>query len=168
MLGDPERFYREVALSYEGDECLTWPYCVSASGYAMLRSAGTTEVVSRRVCEEVNGPPPTPQHEAAHSCGKGNLGCVTKRHLSWKTPLENTADKFIHGTVLKGERNGNAKLTDDEARELLALKGKMSQREIAARFSVGQATVSRIHNRKNWVCLTEDAHPKRAGALSTT
>ncbi|WP_292637037.1 hypothetical protein [Mesorhizobium sp.] len=55
---------------------------------------GKCRRVSRLVCEEVHGPPPSPDHEAAHSCDNGDLGCATKRHLSWKTPKENTADKF--------------------------------------------------------------------------
>lgn len=93
--GEPKRYLHEVVLAYEGDECMPWPYGRYASGYGRIRGS----IVSRLVCEAVNGPPPTPKHEAAHSCGKGHEGCVTKGHLSWKTHAENMADTIAHGTM---------------------------------------------------------------------
>lgn len=95
--GEPQEFYRNIVLPYAGKDCLTWPFSRNAAGYGRIWVDGGMRTVSRRVCEEVNGPPPTPKHEAAHSCGKGHLACVTKGHLSWKTPKENCADRIIHG-----------------------------------------------------------------------
>lgn len=95
--GDLERFYREVVLPYEGDECIAWPFSRTSSGYGKIYLGGQHLIVSRLSCEEANGAPPTPEHQAAHSCGNGHLGCVTKRHLSWKTSLGNAADKKHHG-----------------------------------------------------------------------
>lgn len=85
-------------MAYEGDDCLTWPFLKSPRGYARMHVNGRDKRVSRLVCEEAYGTPPTPDHHAAHSCGKGHLACVTKRHLRWATPVENAADKIIHGT----------------------------------------------------------------------
>lgn len=96
--GEPERFYRQVVLPYDGDECLLWPYAALSSGYATLHLNGRAQIVSRLVCEETYGPPPTRHHEAAHRCGKGHLGCVTRSHLRWATPTENQADKLLSGT----------------------------------------------------------------------
>lgn len=67
-------------------------------GAAQINLGGRSVIVARMVCEEVNGPPPTPAHQAAHSCGKGHLGCITPQHLRWATQVENEADKLIHGT----------------------------------------------------------------------
>lgn len=89
-----QRYFREVVMAYDGDECRAWPLAKDPQGYG--RFGG--KHVHRRVCEEANGPAPTPKHEAAHSCGGGHLACCTKRHLSWKTPKENQADRIIHGT----------------------------------------------------------------------
>lgn len=33
------------------------------------------------MCELVYGKPPMPKHQAAHNCGKGNLGCINPKHL---------------------------------------------------------------------------------------
>src|SRR5579859_4466599 len=40
--------------------------------------------VARVVCEAYHGPPPTPQHEAGHTCPDGeNARCINPRHLAW-------------------------------------------------------------------------------------
>lgn len=96
--GAPKRFIEDVVLKYNGDDCVTWPYANNTRGYGLIMVGGTLKLASRVICEIVNGPPPTPEHHAAHSCGKGHLLCVAKRHLSWKTPIENMADKVVHGT----------------------------------------------------------------------
>jgi hypothetical protein len=107
-------------------------------------------LVSRRVCEETKGPPPTPAHEAAHSCGKGHLACVTKGHLSWKTHAENQTDKLIHGTDNRGQKHMMVKLTEDDVREIRALRGTMLQREIARQFGISQQSVGDIFRRATW------------------
>jgi hypothetical protein len=148
--GDTLKFYNDVVLQYEGDECLIWPFPVGKDGYARMRYNGKSVVVSRLLCEDVNGTPPTSKHDAAHSCGKGHEGCVTKGHLSWKTRAENLADKLIHGTYTRGEEHPSSRLTEAEAMEILSLKGRESQQAIANRYGVAQGTVSRIHRGEGW------------------
>lgn len=101
--GEAAPFYRDVVVPYDGDECLIWPYARTPAGYGVL-DGHKIKVVSRRLCEEAYGPPPTPKHHAAHSCGNGHLGCVTRRHLSWKTPKENGADRIAH-TLLRKQKH---------------------------------------------------------------
>lgn len=155
--GEARRFYSEVVITYDGDDCLIWPYTRDAKGYGRMKVDGRMALVSRRVCEEANGTPPTPSHEAAHSCGNGKFGCVTKRHLSWKTRAENCADKIIHGTHDRGERNSQAKITESQAREILALKGRGTQRSIAERFGIARRTVTQIQSGKRWAWLSEES-----------
>jgi hypothetical protein len=82
--GEAIRYFNDVVLPYDGDECLMWPYAKGSRGYGIVCIDGIKRIIGRLLCAECNGPPPTPKHEAAHSCGKGKEGCVTKRHLSWK------------------------------------------------------------------------------------
>lgn len=144
--GEPERFYREVVLQYDGDDCLIWPFAITPQGYGEIRVDGMTRGVHRRVCEEVNGVPPTPKHDAAHSCG--HRGCVTKRHLSWKTRLQNKADELTHGTR-------KAKLTKPEVLEILALKGVESQSTLGGIYGVSPSTISSIQTGRTWSYLQE-------------
>jgi len=148
--GQPERWLNEVALKFEGDECLFWPFGKSGGGYGQIKCNGRHQPVHRIICEIVHGVAPSAKHEAAHSCGKGHLGCCNPRHLRWATRTENQQDKFIHGTHNRGERHPMAKLTEPEVREILALKGTALQREIAEQFGVSPITVGQIHRRKKW------------------
>lgn len=151
--GEPERFFKEVVLPYDGDDCLIWPYATNGNGYGKMQREGNDQIVSRILCEILNGPPPAPTDEAAHVCGWGRFGCVTKRHLKWKTRDANQADRLIHGTHNRGERCGTSKLTESEVREIRALKGKIRQRDLAEKFGVSVSTVGAIHKRQNWSWL---------------
>lgn len=148
--GDPMRFVHEVAIHHVGDGCLIWPFGKNNKGYALLWVDGRDGLATRYICTLVNGEPPTSEHEAAHSCGKGHEGCVSPIHLGWKTAKENQDERLIHGTHCHGDRSPNSKLTNEQAMKVLSLKGKVSQREIAAEFGISQMAVSRIHSRRTY------------------
>lgn len=149
--GEALRYFREVVLQYEGDECLTWPFTTNNSGYAVLRFDGKQRSASRVVCEEVNGPPPTDCHESAHSCGKGHMGCVNPNHISWKTPVENAADRHLHGTHIQGERSGISKLTESDVRDIRS-SGERSC-DLADRYSVSRSLITLVRKRIVWAWL---------------
>lgn len=153
--GEVQQYYRDVVMVYDGTECLIWPYSRATNGVPQMSRDGRNNIVPRILCEDVNGPPPTPEHHAAHSCGKGNLGCVTKGHLSWKTPVQNNADKIIHGTIGRGEKINTAKLKEDQVRAIRSLKGKETLGETAARFGVSFQLVSQIQRRESWSWLPD-------------
>lgn len=140
---------------HQGDECLKWPFLISETGYGLIRGRGRSGVTtaSRRMCEIANGPPPFDFYQAAHSCGKGQEGCVNPKHLSWKTPSGNHADKIGHGTMLRGTAVKSAKLSEDDVRAIRALAGKESQRATGRRFGVGCGAVRKIQLRLDWAWL---------------
>lgn len=142
------RFYQDTVLTYDGDECLIWPFSTTR-GYGQLRYEGRPQIVSRLVCMEAHGEPPDETYQAAHSCGKGNLGCVAKRHLSWKTQSENEADKHLHGTYYT--RRGGAKLTVDDVRRIRDLRGASTNAAIAKQFGVTSKTVRLIRQNRTWL-----------------
>jgi hypothetical protein len=155
--GTAGRFYREEVIPCTSHECLVWPFARTRHGYGKMRQDGKAVSVSRQACEEVHGPPPTPKHEAAHSCGKGHEGCVNPKHLYWATREENLADTLEHGTRNRGERHGHSKLTEAEVRQIRGLRGKKSQEELAALFGVSRANIHAIHARKTWGWLQEES-----------
>lgn len=151
--GEPRKFLDEVASRHEGDECLVWPFNRARGGYACIRAGDKLVFVSHLHCTERYGPKPTPLHEAAHSCGNGHLGCVHPGHVRWATHSENCDDKAAHGTLPVGSANPFAKLTENDARAIMALKGAASARIIAEQFHISRETVSHIHNRRKWAHL---------------
>jgi hypothetical protein len=144
-----------VAVTWQADECLPWPYTPGAGGYGQVQFEGRHVLAHRLICEIAHGAPPSPDYEATHDCG--NPICVNPKHLSWKTHAGNMADKLLHGTSLRGEQHNMAKLTEGQVREIIRSKGKLSQREIADAHGVTQSCVSHIQRGKSWSWLTEAA-----------
>ena len=131
--------------------CWLWLGRVDRHGYAELSVGQKRHVnVSREVCAAARGAPPTPQHEAAHSCGNGHLGCVSEDHLSWKTHLDNESDKTTHGTLRRGTDVPTNKLTEDEVRTIRAIEPYMSHGAIARYYGVDRKTITHIVNGKSW------------------
>jgi hypothetical protein len=147
--GAPLAFVQE-ALNSEGDECILWPFARKSEGQGCLWVDGRIRVASQYVCEVAHGPAPSDVHQAAHSCGKGHLGCVNKQHLSWKTPKENAADRIIHGTDIRGEKSPLAKLTEKQVLEIRQRTGEDTIRQLAFEYGVNQATIWEIQKRKIW------------------
>jgi hypothetical protein len=55
---------------YAGLNCLKYPFYISPqNGYALFGLDGKLLYAHRYMCELKNGAPPTPEHEAAHTCG---------------------------------------------------------------------------------------------------
>lgn len=155
--GEPRRFYETTVLGFAGTDCLAWPYNRNSGGYGMVYDPTTRKhlFIHRLACAHANGPAPSPEHQAAHSCGNGRKGCVNPNHLSWKTAKENHADKIAHGTHRRGEANYAAKLTADDVRAIRRLAGSISQSKIGLLFGVAQRTVGDIIHRKHWAWLND-------------
>lgn len=144
--------FLKVAIEYSGDDCLIWPYYRRENGYPQMTNLGKKTSPSITVCKAIHGDQPSARHEVAHSCGNGHLGCVSGKHVRWATPKENNADKIVHGTLNRGERNGQAKLTKTEVHSIRLLHGLfgMSHRELGRQFGIAQGNVTQIVNRKAW------------------
>jgi len=134
-------------IDYAGTDCLIWPFS-RCNGYAHLGHLGKMHYGHRMMCEMVHGPAPSRKHEASHSCGRGHLGCVNPRHISWKTKSENQRDRAKHGT--KNTWAWRGKLTERQAKRIRELRGQYKQRELAEMFGVSRSNISLIQNGKHW------------------
>jgi hypothetical protein len=142
--------------TYNSNDCLIWPFAAKdRNGYAMVMLDGKITYAHRIMCTIINGDPPTPLHEVAHSCGRGHCGCVNPTHLRWATRSENHADKLLHGTHRRGERCPTGKLTEDQVNQILALKGKMSPKDTAKIFDVSLSHICSIQKGRRWGWLVD-------------
>lgn len=150
--GHQRQSWLEAHRDYLGDDCLTWPFSVSGHGRGTATLDGKKMSAPRAMCILAHGEPPTEQHHAAHSCGNGHLGCMSPRHLSWKLPAENEADKIKHGTLRRGRAINTNKLTERQVSEIRAA-ADASGVALAERYGVTPSAISAIRHRQTWAWL---------------
>lgn len=139
----PFRDFVEMAKKYDGDDCLFCTFARNEKWRSQIRVDGKLTMVARIICESYRGPPPAPQHQAAHSCGNGHLACSTRKHLRWATQEENIADRLIHDTY-------GIKLINNDVKTIRSLYGKLSEDDIASMFDVSPKHVAAIAKRRHW------------------
>lgn len=71
-------------------------------------------------------------------------------NLEYVTQLDNTRAAWNAGVCPVGERNGHAKLTEEDVRTIRSLRGIVTQRELGKRFGIHCAQVCWIQLRKSW------------------
>lgn len=155
--GDPLLVKRKFPLLWLKDnvqtkqrKCLKYAFALAKDGRGQVHYNGKLINAARVMCILAHGEPPTPKHQAAHSCGKGNQGCVNPRHLRWATKIENERDKIKHGTILKGSRHGGSKLKEKDIVIIRSLEGSMLQSDIAKRFNVSVGNINDILCGRTW------------------
>lgn len=106
--------------------------------------------VHQIVCEAFHGPAPSARHEPNHKDGNKHNNAAD--NLEWATRAENQRHAADAGLKRHGAESHLAKLTLDDVREIrgLLVARKLSQKQIARRFGVAQAQISRINTGKKW------------------
>jgi hypothetical protein len=150
------RFWSQVNLT---ESCWIWTGAVDRRGYGRARWRGLGRAprvayflehgeFDRTLC-------------VLHKCD--TPACVNPAHLFLGTAEDNNRDCFRKGrqatgaktvpaTRRRGEQHWKAKITEIQAEEIrtLYLSGGITQRQLAARYSITQANVWAIVNGKNW------------------
>ncbi len=142
----PSKRWLEQHLDHDDREfCLIWPLSRAQNGYP---TAGKGNAIRphRIMCEHRHGPPPSPEHQAAHSCGNGHLGCVNPWHLNWKTPAENQIERYQQ----QGGQMPRFRLRPDQVDEIRSMKGRERTVDTAARFQCTEANIRQIQSGKTW------------------
>jgi hypothetical protein len=122
-------------VAHKGKRCLHWPFGRNKkTGHGKVLFRGSTISASRAMCILAHGDPPTPKHQAAHSCGKAHEGCVNPQHLRWALPFENSEDRVRHGTAKQ--------LTSSQREEIKELAKYMTHAAIARQYGFAQSSIS--------------------------
>ncbi len=119
---------------------------IDRGGYAYVQvSHGGRNVqlyVHRAVCAAFRGSP-SPELEVRHLDGDKTNNALD--NLVWGTSAENTADRFAHGAIAVGNRNGKSKITVDEAKRMISMRAQGSTyRALAAVFGLSPQAVQQI------------------------
>jgi hypothetical protein len=123
-------------------------------GYPVLRSTKRGEkskslMASRVIYEAYYGEIPEGMF-VCHHCD--NPLCVNPKHLFLGTPKDNSYDMTCKGRQAKGNELPQAKLTENQVREinLLLYEGNLSTSKIAKLFGVAVNTIQDIKNGQTW------------------
>lgn len=78
-------------------------------------------------------------------------------NLRWDTQLANHEDSRKHGTAIRGERQGSAKMTEavvvkirEVCHPVRGYRGELSAKNLAVAYGVSVDTILRIVHRKSW------------------
>lgn len=91
-----------------------------------------------------------PDMHARHLDGNQLNNCIV--NLEWGTPVENSEDKFRHGTQPLGEECHTAKLTVADV--LRIMKREKSAKAFAKEYGVSPGAIKHIWAGRNWVHIT--------------
>ena len=127
--------------------CWIWLGGTNQKNYGHIWSSELKrhERAHRMVYEILNSPIPVGLH-LLHRCD--NPYCVNPDHMFVGTNAENMADRDAKGRQASGARNGNARLTEDKARQILLAPGTIT--EIARQFGISRTNVRDIKTRRIW------------------
>ena len=102
----------------------------------------------RLVCSAFHGAPHDGQ-QTRHLNGDNTDDRAA--NLAWGTPADNAADRIRHGTCLRGEDHGRARLTENDVR---AIRLDCPNVAAAARhYGVSESCIRDARSGKNWAWL---------------
>jgi hypothetical protein len=107
------------------------------------------KTVHSLVLTAFSGPRPSPQHQCRHLNGIKTDNRLL--NLAWGTAAENGKDKVRLGESSKGEKNGQAKMSDLEVSIIKALIEKgATARYLCGLFDVSRTALQDIEEGKSW------------------
>ena len=146
----------QKGLKFQYEECL-YPelgrcrVCTShrrINGYPYFIREGKRQFVSRYIFDKYRGEIPKGLL-VLHLCD--NPGCVNPAHLYIGTNQDNTNDMIARGRAgdARGEKNGNAKLKEQQVKEIRSNK-KDSQAVLGRKYGVHRNTIFDIKHNRTW------------------
>ena len=144
--------FQRAQTFFEGTRCHEWTgHVVKATGYGLISIHNRAELVHRvawtilMAWQPDRGVIPDGLY-ILHRCD--NRVCVNGLHLFCGTFDDNMADMVQKQRQAHGERNGHAKLTEEQV--LFIRASGQADRALALQFGVTSGTIFDIRRRRSW------------------
>lgn len=151
-----DRFWPKVDRSGGPAACWPWQGVVDQGGYGRIGSAGRHGPVlkTHRVAYELVCGPIPPGAVICHTCD--NPPCCNPAHLFAGTAKANTQDSIAKGRMHFGERDGHAKLTATQVRDIRQRRASGVHRlALAQEYGLHPRSIDAIVRRQRWAHLSE-------------
>jgi len=145
-----KRFWKYVKKT---ENCWLWTGAANKDGRGALGvwTEGTTKIAARVSWEIHKGPIPEGIN-VCHHCD--NPACVRPDHLFLGTQLDNIRDAVRKGRMRhvgsSGEKNGRAKLTLEQVKQIRCRAVNEMQKDLAVEFGISAAQISVIVRGASW------------------
>lgn len=139
-----ERFFSRFFIDQKTG-CWEWTAHRDKDGYGVLPGDKKNTRAHRLSYEIHNGEIPDGLF-VCHKCD--NPGCVNPDHLFTGTAKDNNRDALMKGRNFIGEKNGNAKLSYENVKEILS--SELNGQQLADKFGVTRATINAIRRGETW------------------
>ena len=139
------RFWAKVDRSHGNDACWNWLAGRDKDGYGSFKAHGRQWRAHRIAFMLTNGPIES-MTVIRHKCD--NRPCCNPAHLLSGTNADNVRDKCERGRQVRGETDGNSKLTARAVATIL--HSRESNAELARRYGVTAANIGAIRLGKTW------------------
>lgn len=142
------KLLEQKTLLFEDTNCWVWQGATASNGYGSIVVAGNTFLVHRLVWKLHNGDIPDGMH-ILHTCDRPI--CCNIDHLFIGTHADNMTDKAQKGRSTQGEKQPNAKLTDDKVLEIRQKHNTgTKQADLAREYGVSYQNIHHIVHRMTW------------------
>ena len=134
--------------------CWVWQRGLMQNGYGQMQYKGRNSMLAHRAAYEVFVGPLVKGLYVCHTCD--NPACVNPAHLVQASAQWNAQDMVAkqrgnYANCCKGSQVKHlAKLTEAQVLELRSLASSLSQKQLAEKFGITVAVVSKIIRRKTW------------------
>jgi hypothetical protein len=160
----PADFWSKVK-SRGHDDCWLWTgakfkFTGRQRGYGRFSGSGPYTYAHRAAWIFTNGSIPEGKL-VMHTCDVPL--CCNPAHLILGTDAENHADSVAKGRHTYGERTKANKLSEEQVREIIALKGTTSGTSLAKRYGVGPGAINAIWRGDYWKHIPRSGDKLRDG-----
>jgi len=149
-----KRFWSKVNIKGK-DECWEWNAYKFPNKYGCFKMNGLSIGAHRVAFVLSGGVVAAEKPYVLHHCD--NPSCCNPAHLFAGSPRDNMIDmkNKKRERHVCGEKTWLSKLKEHEVKEIINLRGKVSQRKIARMYGVSYSSIYLIQIRKNWrhVCV---------------
>jgi hypothetical protein len=140
------------------DACILWPFSTNGGDggrYPQIKIDGSMVRVTRYIYERLSGHALAAGELVRHWCDTPL--CVNPWHLELGSHADNMQDMCERGRQAAGERNGRARLTESDVREIRALAGDYHLRgsvsRLARSYGVSPRNIVGIISGQTWASV---------------